>query len=507
MRKSIQEQYPLQAACWSDKNDCTPESVASKTHMKFLYNCYICDTETSFRVSDYARRDKERPVLCKECRKSDSVAKRYPKAAAIWDHSTNRLKPEEVPHGTDTKFYFVCKRCKYSFDSIPYSVGKSSERYNGCPYCSGKKTCDMNSLEKNYPQFKEIYSENNSKVFENLTICSNYKANWICLKGHGEYCRMVSSQVHSGGICPKCKNNGTSLIEQNVYAQLYTIFKNVSNRVKLQTLQIKYHNNQEADILLQDEKIVIEIDGGHWHRFKENKDREKNALLNKAGYTVIRLRDKRLGHICDNDIVFDDNHFHKRDIDRVLERVVDITLDLSEETLEAIEAYRKLDDLIDNEETRELMRLSLVKDSIVKTHPKLCEEWDYEKNGSLVPENFLAGSNIHVHWICKNAHRWQKSINDRALGNKGCGRCSGKIMTYEHSLANKRADIAQQWDHEKNRDKCFKNGKSIQADTVGIRSNIKVWWICPIHKLSYEQVIQSRTNGADGCPKCKLAKR
>ena len=58
-------------------------------------------------------------------------------------------------------------------------------------------------------------------------------------------------------------------------------------------------------------------------------------------------------------------------------------------------------------------------------NPKITEEWNYEKNGDLKPENFTAKSGKKVWWKCSNGHEWQARIFDRNNGNS-CPYCSGR---------------------------------------------------------------------------------
>ena len=43
------------------------------------------------------------------------------------------------------------------------------------------------------------------------------------------------------------------------------------------------------------------------------------------------------------------------------------------------------------------------------THPDIASEWHPEKNGSVTPEQVVAGSNKKVWWICPEGpdHEWQ----------------------------------------------------------------------------------------------------
>lgn len=49
----------------------------------------------------------------------------------------------------------------------------------------------------------------------------------------------------------------------------------------------------------------------------------------------------------------------------------------------------------------------------------LLEEWDYEKNGDLVPQMVTAGSHKRIFWKCKKGHSWDALVKERtkAKGN------------------------------------------------------------------------------------------
>ena len=59
---------------------------------------------------------------------------------------------------------------------------------------------------------------------------------------------------------------------------------------------------------------------------------------------------------------------------------------------------------------------------------KLTQEWNYEKNGKLKPENFTANSGQKVWWKCSKGHEWQATINSRNRGI-GCPVCNSEKQT------------------------------------------------------------------------------
>ena len=74
-------------------------------------------------------------------------------------------------------------------------------------------------------------------------------------------------------------------------------------------------------------------------------------------------------------------------------------------------------------------------------NPCLIKEWNYEKNGEEIPENYTSNSHKKVWWICKDGHEWQATIAHRNRG-RGCPYCSGrktlKGLVLLHFLSKKR---------------------------------------------------------------------
>lgn len=56
-------------------------------------------------------------------------------------------------------------------------------------------------------------------------------------------------------------------------------------------------------------------------------------------------------------------------------------------------------------------------------NPSLAEEWNYEKNGDILPENVTAFSGKRVYWTCKRCGNvWKTSVANRSSGT-GCPEC------------------------------------------------------------------------------------
>lgn len=132
--------------------------------------------------------------------------------------------------------------------------------------------------------------------------------------------------------------------------------------------------------------------------------------------------------------------------------------------------------------------------SLASIRPDLLEEWNFEKNYSINPNDVTCGSNKRVWWKCiKNQkHEWKATIKKRNIG-RGCPYCAGKLVNETNSLASLKSHIASQW-HP------YKNGNLI-PDEVTSKSNKMVWWVCKKNS-SHEWKAAISSRRSDNCPFC-----
>ncbi len=125
--------------------------------------------------------------------------------------------------------------------------------------------------------------------------------------------------------------------------------------------------------------------------------------------------------------------------------------------------------------------------------PDLAEEWNYEKNGELRPENFLPKSGKRVWWRCKTCgYEWESTIQKRSDGLR-CPCCDGRIVVPgKNDLKTVRPDLAEEWNYEKN--------EGLKPEQVFYKSDKRVWWVCNICGHVWRTTINHRYYGT-GCPK------
>jgi hypothetical protein len=126
------------------------------------------------------------------------------------------------------------------------------------------------------------------------------------------------------------------------------------------------------------------------------------------------------------------------------------------------------------------------------TNPELAAQWHPTKNGGLAPRDVLAGTRIHIWWICPLGHAWHAPPSQLTRGG-GCAVCSRKqIEIGTNDLATTNPELAAQWHPTKNGELAPKN---VLAGTAN-----KAWWICGLGH-AWQASTASRNAGA-GCPYC-----
>lgn len=134
--------------------------------------------------------------------------------------------------------------------------------------------------------------------------------------------------------------------------------------------------------------------------------------------------------------------------------------------------------------------------SLATTHPALVEQWDYQANGDLTPNDVSYGSTIKVWWKCGVAsdHVWDASPNARTNQNQGCPCCSRRKIVPSNCLATTHPELAKEWHPTK-------NGLLTPADVVA-GTKTKVWWKCDVEKdHEWRAAVLDRVHGA-GCSCC-----
>ncbi len=122
-------------------------------------------------------------------------------------------------------------------------------------------------------------------------------------------------------------------------------------------------------------------------------------------------------------------------------------------------------------------------------NPRLAKEWHPIKNGTLTPNDVLAGSHQKVWWQCEMGHEWETTLAHRS--RNGCPICGNKKAHEDNCLSATHPHLAGQWHPTKN--------GSLTPNSVTSGSDKKIWWRCP-QKHEWKAEVYSRK--INGCPYC-----
>ncbi len=129
-------------------------------------------------------------------------------------------------------------------------------------------------------------------------------------------------------------------------------------------------------------------------------------------------------------------------------------------------------------------------------YPKLMEEWCYERNKGINPNNSLLNPMEKVWWRCKRKqnHFWDMSVWYRIRG-QGCPYCAKKRVLPEESFAALFSKLLSELHSKLN--------EGVDPWQLTPKSGKKVIWQCKRDKRHiWEAAINRRTHSGEGCPYC-----
>ena len=421
----------------------------------------------------------------------------HPDIASKWHPTKNGdLKPTEVSSGSKQVVWWSCESgCEWDAQINGRTDGK------GCPYCSGNKVGFGNDLKTISPDVASEwdYEKNHPKRPEHFVNGSNKRAWWVCSKGHG-WDAVIGSRTGNGRGCPLCTNQ-SSRAEIRLLTELQTLFGGVQSRLKIQ--------GKEADLFIGEMNLVLEYDGAHWHRDKEQKDNEKSEFFEALGMSVVRVREKPLPLITKSCVSVEDNIFEdKSEVNKVVRHLISEKFNsISSEKMSLLQKYMMQNNFENEAGYNKYLSYfpsPFPEHSLDERFPEVAEEWHPTKNAPLTPRHFTAKTDSVVWWLCKHGHEWEAPIANRTPSGtrKGsrCPYCSGRLPTESTSLQSTHPDIADEWHPVLNGD--------VMPSDVKAGSKIERWWLCPVghtykNTPNQRKHNKKRSNGrGDGCPVC-----
>jgi rubrerythrin len=135
--------------------------------------------------------------------------------------------------------------------------------------------------------------------------------------------------------------------------------------------------------------------------------------------------------------------------------------------------------------------------SVAEAHPELEAEWDYERNGNLLPQQVSTGSSRKVWWKCATCgYEWEAYVHNRVKKGTGCPACAGRVPRVgDNDVATLYPDLMLDWNWQAN--------KGLNPTKLMRTNSVNVAWKCHVCGNEWITALVTRTLHDSGCPVCR----
>ena len=422
-----------------------------------------------------------------------------PSAAKEWNYEKNGdLRPENVGAGSKKKVWWKCSTCGHEWQTEIYV-----RQNHGCPKCSFKRIGSINSTARDGSRLTDIfpdavlcwdYEKNHGLRPENMAAKSNKKVWWKCSECGKSWEAAAYTRIK---FCrTTCKSCSLKLSNRTYIRQGINDLATKKPQIAKEWDYEKNEGLKPEDIgVASREKVWWKCEKGHeWQASVRSRTRSDSSCpfcSNQskrliAGFNDLATRSPALAKEW--------NYEKNGDL-----RPEDVSYGSPKAYWWKCEKGHEWQASCNNRERSQGCpfclgnRVLLGFNDLVTTHPELADEWDYEKNGDLRPEDITAHSGRRVWWKCSTCgHEWQASTNNRARGHS-CPACVNRVVIAGvNDLATTHPNLAKEWNYEKNGD--------LRPEDIIAGSPKKVWWKCE-KGHEWQAVVVSRKKNAN-CPIC-----
>ena len=315
--------HPHVAKQWhATKNgDLTPEDVTSGSGRTVWWKCPKGDDhEWRAAICNRVKLVSKNPDSCPYCSnkrvaKSNCLETTHPELAKEWHPTENGdLTPRDVVAGSHRTVSWKCpKGDDHEWEA---AIVSRTARGTGCSVCRGLKVVKSNCLETTHPELAAEWhpTKNKRLTARVVTAGSGKKVWWRCNICKREWRAIVHNRVRGAG-CDRCALTDPSRIATQILFELKCVFPSIPTDEQLVSTDVR---DYEVDIFIPEYRMVVEHDGKYPHRKLQDRDRKKTRGLERAGYSVLRIREKPLPRLRVNEIHYASGTKLKELVDRIL---------------------------------------------------------------------------------------------------------------------------------------------------------------------------------------------
>lgn len=400
-----------------------------------------------------------------------------------WNYEENdklNLEPTKLTLGSNKKALWKCNKCGYKWEAIIASRTKG----HGCPVCSGRIVTKENSLASKNPELAKEwnYDKNGNLTPWNVGPYSEKKVWWRCKNGH-EWQASVSNRFQGRG-CAKCSSELKSSFPEQAIIYYLSKYTEIESRIKINNWEsdiflpkfniaieydgVVYHSQDFIKEREKKKNLAFEKANIDLIRIKESKNKE--GIENNIVYFKIDTQYKRLKYALGllfkllsqkTEIEFNEefniendrlkiikqyyridkkNNFAQKYSDLVVFWNYDKNLYLKPENFRA-----KSNEIVwwkcpicKGEWQESIINITkgnrcpycsghrVLKgfNDLKTVNSTLTQEWNYEKNLNIYPDEVTGGSNKKVWWKCNKCdYEWKSTIAYRKQ-HPICPKCS-----------------------------------------------------------------------------------
>ena len=420
-KKSLAETHPELAKEWHPtKNESiTPHDVTPGSDKQIWWKCAKGEDHVwKSRVKERSRRASCPICTGKRTVYSNSLLALYPSLSKEWHPSKNSdILPSQVRPASHKVVWWKCSKN----ENHEWQASVKSRKVNGtgCPYCSGNKVDEFNSLQSINPELSLEWhpTKNGGLSPKDVTAGSGKKVWWQCEKGEDhEWEASISSRVRGNG-CPVCR--GFKVVQSNSLSHLRP------------DIALEWHPTRNAGIT--PDQVSIGSRKIIWWQCPTHSDHVwKGSVLN-------RVHGNKCA-VCAGQQVVESTSLNSLYPEIALEWHPTKNKALTPKMVAPFSGKKvwwKCDKGDDHEWLSTIAnrvngsgcsvcygQTVVHSNCLSTTHPEIAREWHPIKN-SFSPDSVVAGSDKKAWWQCLNDinHEWKTSIWQRTRSN-GCPYCS-----------------------------------------------------------------------------------
>lgn len=377
----------------------------------------------------------------------------HPELAKQW-HPTLNINDDitKISPGGVSKIWWQCSK-GHEWQARIFARFKNGQ---GCPYCFGRlPIVGVNDLQTTNPELVTEWhpTKNGNVTPSQIKLGSDFKAYWICLKGH-EWQAIISSRKTNN--CPYCGNkkvlagyNDLNTTDPLVAAEWHPT-KNILT---------------PQSVTRKSAKVVWWLcDKGHeWEA--RIFSRHINGCPVCSNWKVVK--DVNDLNTTDKDLssywnVQKNGSLSSFDVHSGSDKVVWWICDKAHEWEESLYFFKRRRTCPGCSNTRLMKGMN----DLLTLKPEIVNQWHPNKNGDLTPSDVMSESTQIVWWLCSKGHEWKSPVK-----YPSCPNCNNrKLLKGFNDLLTVNPILAAEWHPTL-------NGNLTSSDVMA-GQGIRVWWLC-----------------------------